>query len=43
MIELLLFYGLLTIFLVGGVAYSLHLYRKNLNKHEESDSPRAHA
>lgn len=36
MTELLLFYGLLTVFLVGGVAYSLYLYRKSEHKHDHN-------
>lgn len=43
MTELILFYVALTAFLGGGVAYSVHLYRKNTKRHEDSDHPRAHA
>lgn len=42
MAELWMFYGLLSAFLVGGLVYSLHLYYKSMNKHEENHSPGAH-
>ena len=41
--ELILFYAALSVFLAGGVAYSVHLYRKNMKQHEDNHSPRAHA
>lgn len=41
--ELLVFYGLLGVFVLGGLAYSLRVYHKSTHKHEDRHTPGAHA
>lgn len=40
MSELLVFYGLLSVVVVGGLLYSVRLYHKHESKHDHHPSPR---